>query len=64
MKSQAEQAVDSVVDAYKNGTDEANRVFTDVCKGLRMFECLILAQMIRQRIDEKHEQQNNHIFCH
>ena len=53
MKSQAEQAVDRVVEAYnRGGVEEANLIFTEVNKGLRMFEGLMLASMIAEKIKD------------
>ena len=52
MKSMAEQDVDNVVKAYAiGGVDGANKEFAEVCKGLRFFECLMLARMVREKID-------------
>ena len=33
------------------GVDGANKEFAEVCKGLRFFECLMLARMVREKID-------------
>jgi hypothetical protein len=53
MKSQAERDIDSVVEAHnRGGVEEANRVFAEVTKGIRMFECITLSQMIKHRIED------------